>query len=102
MSALIYTAGQDVPLAVTVLNDSGVPATATNIVVTVTAPDGTTSTPAAVLAGAGVYTAVVPAAATSGTWLVRWVATGTGFAFASESQFQVRPAGVEQVVDLAS
>lgn len=102
MSALIYTAGQDVPLAVTVLNDSGVPAAATSVVVTVTAPDGTTSTPAVVPAGTGVYTATVPAAATSGTWLVRWAATGSGFGFASESQFQVRPAGVEQIVDLAS
>jgi hypothetical protein len=35
-------------------------------------------------------------------WLVRWSATGTGVAWVSETQFQVRPAGIEQLVDLPS
>jgi hypothetical protein len=44
----------------------------------------------------------VPAVATPGVWLARWTATGTGVGWSSETQFQVRPVGVEQLVDLAS
>lgn len=103
MAALIYTSGQDVGLTATVLDATGQPATGTlTVEVTVTDPTGATTTPATVAAGAGVYTAVVPAAAVTGVWLYRWTATGTGVNWASEGQFQVRPPGIEQVVDLAS
>jgi hypothetical protein len=37
-----------------------------------------------------------------GVWLVRWTATGTGLSWVSETQFQVRPLGAEQLVDLPS
>jgi hypothetical protein len=44
----------------------------------------------------------VPGVSVSGVWLVRWTATGTGVVWASETQFQVRAVGVEQLVDLPS
>jgi hypothetical protein len=49
-----------------------------------------------------VYTAVVASVSKPGVWLARWTATGTGVNWTSETQFQVRPAGVEQLVDLSS
>lgn len=101
--ALVYVTGQDVGLTATVLDTEGNPATGTlAVTVTVTDPSGATSTPVTAGAGAGVYTAVVPAVAVAGVWLVRWTATGTGISWADEGQFQVRPLGVEQLVDLAS
>lgn len=101
--ALIYYTGQDVGLSTTVLDDTGAPASgALTVDVTVTDPSGTVTTPATASAGSGVYTAVVPSVAVAGTWLYRWTATGTGVGFAEEGQFQVRPLGIEQIVDLAS
>ncbi|HWU23261.1 MAG TPA: hypothetical protein VN088_17110 [Nocardioides sp.] len=90
-------------LSATVLDDTGTPASGSLTVdVTVTDPSGTVTTPSTTSAGSGVYTAVVPSAATAGTWLYRWTATGTGVGWAEEGQFQVRPLGIEQIVDLAS
>lgn len=101
--SLIYYTGQDVGLSATVLDDTGTPASGSLTVdVTVTDPSGTVTTPSTTSAGSGVYTAVVPSAATAGTWLYRWTATGTGVGWAEEGQFQVRPLGIEQIVDLAS
>lgn len=99
--AFVFYLGQDVPIAVGVVNNSGVPTNATTVVATVTNPDGTVQTPAVVNSSTGTYQAVVPAAAQTGTYLVRWVASGS-FTFVSESQFQVQPSAVEQVVDIAS
>lgn len=100
---LLYYTGQDVQLSETVLTDTGAPATGTlSVTLTVTDPAGGVTTPAAASAGAGLYTAVVPALAQAGIWRYRWTATGTGVGYASEGQFQVRPLGVEQIVDLAS
>jgi hypothetical protein len=100
---LLYFTGQDVGLTETILDDTGAPATGTlTVTLTVTDPAGTVTTPAATSAGGGQYVAAVPAVAVAGTWLYRWTATGTGVGYASEGQFQVRPLGVEQVVDLAS
>jgi hypothetical protein len=100
--AFVWYLGQDVPLAVTVLNDAGAAANASSVVVTVTNPDGTTQTPAVTNPGTGSYQAVVTAAAQPGTYLARWVATGSGFTFVYETQFQVQPSTVEQIVDLQS
>jgi len=101
--ALIYYTGQDVGLSTTVLDDTGAPAAgALTVEVTVTDPSGNRTSPATVSAGSGVYTAVVPAVATEGAWLYRWTATGSGVGFADEGQFQVRPLGIEQIVDLPS
>jgi len=103
VAALIYYTGQDVGLTATVLDDDGSPATGTLAVsVSVTDPTGTVSTPAAAAAGGGTYTAVVSSVAADGVWLYRWTATGAGVNWASEGQFQVRPLGIEQIVDLAS
>lgn len=101
--ALVYASGQDVGLSTTVLDAQGQPDTGSpDVVVTVTDPSGATTTPATASAGSGVYTAVVPAAAVEGIWRYRWTATGAGTSWATEGQFQVRPLGIEQVVDLAS
>lgn len=100
--AFVWYLGQDVPLAVTVFNDAGSPANASSVVVTVTNPDGTTQTPAVTNLGTGSYQAIVAAASQSGTYLARWVASGSGFAFVYETQFQVQPSTAEQIVDLQS
>lgn len=97
----VYYLGQDVPISVGVVNNAGIPTNATTVVATVTNPDGTTQTPPVTNVSTGTYQATVPAASQSGTYLVRWVATGP-FTFVYESQFQVQPSAVEQVVDLPS
>lgn len=94
--SLIYFLGQDVGLSTTV------PGTGTlSVVLTVTDPAGVTTSPAASSTGGTQYVAVVPSVAVAGVWTYRWTATGAGVDWAEESQFQVRPMGVEQVVDLA-
>lgn len=98
----VYSNGQDVALNVTVLNDAQLPANAASVTVTVTQPDGSTLTPTPINAGPGVYQAVVAAPTQTGTYLVHWSASGSGFSFSYDDQFQVRPTGVEQIVDLAS
>ncbi|MET8627934.1 hypothetical protein ABZW30_30045 [Kitasatospora sp. NPDC004669] len=103
--ALIYLSGQDVGLTTVVATDTGTPAAgAVAVTLTVTDPVGTVSTPATASTGGGGYAAVVPSVAVAGVWLYRWTATGAGLAggWAAEGQFQVRPLGVEQLVDLPS
>jgi len=103
MAALIYYIGQDVGVTATVLDDDGSPATGTlAVILTVTDPAGGVTTPATTATGPSTYAAVVPAVAVDGVWLYRWTVTGPDLAWASEGQFQVRPAGAEQLVDLAS
>jgi hypothetical protein len=103
VAALVYVTGQDVGLRAAVVDATGAPATgALAVSVSVTDPAGVTTSPATAAAGGGVYTAVVPAVTVPGVWLVRWTATGTGVNWAGEQQFQVRPPGIEQLVDLAS
>jgi hypothetical protein len=102
VATYVYSNGQDVPLTYTALDDSGTPANAASVTATVTRPDGSTLTPTPANADIGVYQAVVAAPTQAGTYLVHWSATGSGFTHAYDDQFQVRPAGVEQVVDLAS
>jgi hypothetical protein len=71
-----YDLGDPVALGITVTNTSGTAQNATAVVCTVTAPDGTTSTPTVTNSGAGLYDiSYAPAAA--GRYSVRWVATGT-------------------------
>ncbi|MER6533014.1 hypothetical protein ABT215_04165 [Streptomyces sp900105755] len=100
---LIYFSGQDVRLTETILDDTGAPVTgAVSVVLTVTDPTGVVTTPAVTSVGSGLYAGVVPAVSKSGVWLYRWTATGTGVGFVSESQFEVRPPMIGQVVNLAS
>jgi hypothetical protein len=99
--ALIYFLGQDVGLSTTVVDGTGAPVPGTlTVALAVTDPSGVTSSPAASSAGGGRYVAVVPSVAAAGVWTYRWAAAAVGFV--DEGQFQVRPMGVEQVVDLAS
>jgi hypothetical protein len=101
--SLIYFAGQDVAVsAVPVADNGGAPSGAVTVSVTVTDPNGATTSPTVSGPVSGAYTAVVPSVSVAGVWLVRWTATGTGVVWSSETQFQVRAVGVEQLVDLAS
>lgn len=103
MAPLVYVTGQDVGLRAAVVDATGAPpAGSVDVTVTVTDPAGAITSPPTVAAGGGVFTAVVPAVTVPGVWLVRWTATGTGVNWAEQGQFQVRPPGVEQLVDLAS
>lgn len=72
----MFDLADPVPLAVTVAGPSGSPGDATAVTCTVTAPDGTTSTPTVTHDGTGLYSALY-APAQAGRHVVRWVATGT-------------------------
>lgn len=83
-----YDLGDIVPLGVTITDAAGVNANATTVVCTVTAPDGTTSTPTVTNTATGLYDAdFIPAQ--QGRHVVRWVATGTN-ACAFTDEFAVR------------
>ena len=70
-----YDLGDVVTLTATVKDTAGAPANAGTMVCTVTAPDGTTSTPSVANPSTGTYTAqLTPASA--GRYQVRWLATG--------------------------
>ena len=85
-----YNLGDVVMLDATVLDaDGNNPADATAVTVTVTAPDGAAVSLPASRVGLGSYTAAYTPA-TSGRYLVRWVATGAN-ASAWVDDFVVRP-----------
>jgi hypothetical protein len=79
--------GDPYPLAVFITDDSGNPANATTVVVTVTLPDLTVATPAVTNATTGTYTASYPTTQ-AGHHDVGWVATGLN-ACAYEDAFDV-------------
>src|SRR6266498_3932793 len=88
---MAFNIGDAVPLVYTIN------AVAT-VVLTVTDPDGTVTTPATVQGGSGTqitYIANVPATK-AGTWLYRFAATGT-VTDAEDGQFQVIPAAATNV-----
>lgn len=96
---MAYDLGDVVALAVTVKDSAGVAANATSVAVTVTLPDGTTSTPAVSNPATGSYTAsYTPTVA--GRHLVRWVATGTN-ASAFTDVFDVNDSADMPLVSLA-
>jgi hypothetical protein len=85
-----YDAGAPVTMEVTFRNKAGVAGDPTTVVLTVKAPDGTTSTPSVTNEAAlGAFSAQV-SATTEGTWHYRWVGTGNEFAGAREHRFYVR------------
>ena len=84
----VYDLGDVVALGVTITNAAGANENATAIVATVTAPDGTTSTPSVSNSAAGLYD-ISYTPATSGRYLIRWVATGAN-ASAYMDEFTVR------------
>lgn len=107
--------GADAALTVAVVDDNGNPATPTSLTVTLTDPNNGVSTgtlgggaPAgpvqnpASAGSTGIYQAVVTSPSIAGVWTARWVASGTGFNFVFEDQFEVRPRSAMQIVDLAS
>jgi hypothetical protein len=84
----VYDLGDAVALGVTITDANGTPANATAVVATVTAPDGSTSTPAISNASAGLYD-VSYTPTLSGRHTIRWVATGAN-ASAYADEFTVR------------
>lgn len=84
----VYDLGDAVALGVTITDANGTPANATAVVATVTAPDGTTSTPSITNTSAGLYD-VSYTPTLSGRHTIRWVATGAN-ASAYADEFTVR------------
>lgn len=84
----LYDLGDVVPLGVKITDANGNLANATTVVCTVTAPDGSATTPTVVNSATGVYD-VDYTPSTSGRYVVRWVATGTN-ASAYTDDFTVR------------
>lgn len=72
----MYDLGDVVTLTVEIRDAAGTLANATAVALTLTAPDGTTSTPAVANTATGKYSAAVTPAST-GRYVARWVATGT-------------------------
>jgi len=94
----VYDLGDVVALGVTIYDSTGTPANATTVVATVTAPNGTTSTPSVNNSGAGLYDiSYVPSL--YGRHTIRWVATGTN-ASAYADEFTVRDFTALGVVSL--
>lgn len=93
--------GDVVPLGVFVFDDTVVPPVlgdATSVVLTVTKPDGTTSTPTVSHPATGTYTADFTTTV-AGRHTARWVATGTNACVYAES-FDVWPADPRYAISL--
>jgi hypothetical protein len=108
VAQLLYYSGQDVGITAAPVDDSGEPISGGSVTVsvTVTDPSGAVTTPTVTQTVSGAYGAVVEAVS-EGIWLYRFDASGTNgnsnaVSWVSESQFQVRPAGLEQLIDLPS
>lgn len=86
-----FDIGDEVLLTWPLTDTDGAPQDATTVVLTVTAPDGTVSTPTVAHPSTGTYTATVTPTS-SGMWGFRWQATGSGVA-AEDGAFLVRRQG---------
>lgn len=84
----VYDLGDVVSLGVSIYNASGSLQNATAVTATVTAPDGTTSTPTVTNTSAGLYD-ISYNPSLAGRYTIRWVATGTN-ASAYADDFTVR------------
>lgn len=94
----MYDLGDTVSLAVDVLDENGAQTAPLTVVLTVTLPDGTTTTPLITNPSTGRYRVdYVPTAA--GRYLARWVSTGPSTAFSDA--FDVRPAVPAYIISLA-
>ena len=91
--------GAAVPLAWTSTDTSGNPFEAVSPVLAVTAPDGTTSSPAVTHGGAGNYTATFTTTL-AGHHLVAWTAVAGSLADAFCDSFEVQPAADPTIVSL--
>jgi hypothetical protein len=83
-----FDIGDEVLLTWPLTDTDGTPQDATTVVLTVTAPDGTASTPTVAHPSTGTYTATVTPDS-AGMWGFRWQATGSGIA-AEDGAFLVR------------
>lgn len=83
-----FDLGDVVALGITIKNSAGTAQNATAVTCTITAPDGTSSTPTVTNSGAGLYD-IAYSPTLSGRHVVRWVATGTN-ASAFTDEFTVR------------
>ena len=94
----VYDLGDAVALGVTITDAAGNPANATAVVATITAPDGSTSTPSISNTSAGLYDiSYTPTMA--GRHTIRWVATGSN-ASAYADEFTVRDYSLTSIVSL--
>lgn len=95
----MYDLGSVVPLGIEIRDTTGTLANASAVAVTVTLPDGTTSTPAVTNPTTGTYqsyyTTTLP-----GRHTARWVATGTN-ATTHTAEFDVWPADPRFAISLA-
>jgi len=73
---MAYDLGDPVALAIAIKDSAGVAANATLVVVTVTAPDGTTTSATVSPTTTGAYS-LTYSPATAGRYMYRWLATGT-------------------------
>lgn len=109
MSQVIFFQNQDVPLAWAPVDNGGNPISGGSVTVTATLtdPSGNVTTPGVTSPVSGTYNAVAESVATSGVWLVSWLATGTNgnsteVQDAYTEQFQVQGGGIQQIIDLPS
>lgn len=97
---MAFDLGDVVPLAVTVTDAAGAPTNATTVTLTITLPDGTTTTPSVANppASTGVYTCDY-APTQAGRYLARWTSTGPQAAYVDA--FDVREATPAYLISLA-
>jgi hypothetical protein len=84
----VYDLGDVVSLGISIYNTSGTLQNATAVTATVTAPDGSSSTPTVTNSSAGLYD-ISYNPSLAGRYAIRWVATGTN-ASAYTDEFSVR------------
>lgn len=105
MTDLVFHVGQDVPLWGYPTDHTSAPADGT-VTVAVTDPTGApvSNVTVPIRAAQGQYTAVVPAAALSGQYLVKWTCVGAGnsFTWVDETEFTVIVPSALHIVDIAS
>lgn len=94
-----YDLGDQVALAVAITDAAGDPANATAVAVTITLPDGTTTTPSVTNPTTGSYSAAY-SPTLAGRHVVSWVATGTN-ASAYTDVFNVQDPTEAPVISLA-
>jgi hypothetical protein len=95
-----YDVGDATPvLQITVKDSSGTLATGGTVVCTITAPDGTTSTPSVTNASTGIYQAT-PVTTTAGRYGVRWTVTAPS-ANATTDVYDVLDAALLPIVSLS-
>jgi len=93
-----FDVGDTVPLTIEVRDAAGALTVASGVVLTLTLPDATTSTPAVSTPSTGRYQAdYVPAV--PGRYLARWVSTAPATAYVD--QFDVRPTAPAYIVSMA-